>query len=117
MREWMARLRCIRGVEWAAAAIAVGMVALLFLSGGENATREERRLRRILEKVDGAGQVDVMLHTCEEEGEMRIGVVIVAEGADSIRTNMELCRAVCALTGAQPENVEVIRMKKRSGGT
>ena len=117
MRECLAKLRCIRGVEWAAAAIVVGMVALLLLSGGEAATREERRLRRILEKVEGAGQVEVMLHTCEEEGEVRIGAVIVAEGADSIRTNMELCRAVCALTGAKPENVEVIRMKKRAGGT
>lgn len=111
MREWLARLRCVRGMEWAAAAIAVGVIALLLTAQPDTASQYEKRVRQILECVEGAGQVSVMISEYEKEGSMHTGVVVMAEGADSIRVCMELTRAVCTLTGAEEADVEVIRMK------
>jgi len=111
MREWLMKLRSAHGIQWAAAAILTGLVALIVSNMGSNAATDyERRLQRILASIDGAGEVRVMVHEYDTDLGPRIGVVVLAEGAGDVRVALEIARAVRALTGAQAADVEVMSM-------
>ena len=107
---WLSRMRTLRGVEWAVAAMAAGAVALLVTGSQAGGTQYEKRLERLLSAIDGAGEVRVMVNEFRRDGESRTGVVVIAQGAEDVRVAMDLSRAVCSLTGAEPEWVEVFAM-------
>lgn len=74
----------------------------------------EEQLKQILEKIDGVGQVEVMITANPEYNQIE-GVVVVAEGADIPQVRQEIIETaqalfpiaaykvkVCKMTGGQP---------------
>ena len=110
----------------------IGIVLILFsgmatdgdktttnLKGEE--TREEERLIEILQKIDGAGRVDVMITYEEKEKNGGIGykdneyvvtpkgVIIVADGADIPSVRLSLKEAATAVMGVGANRVCVYK--------
>jgi len=73
-------------------------------------TEEERRIQSILSRIDGAGDVQVMLSS-EENGEAR-GAIVVAPGAERIEVLLKLQQAIHTLTGLELEQIEVIKSER-----
>lgn len=68
----------------------------------------ERRMERILSRIEGAGKVSVML---AEQEDRYLGCVVAAEGGD-VKTMLELQRAVQALTDLELERIEIVQGKR-----
>lgn len=131
-------------------AIYIGIAALavlLYLSGnscsvgvtdsgsGAIRTKEaalEKRLEEILAKMEGVGDIEVML-TCSEKSDMSDeevsmfqvkqdvgnlgefsvnGVIVVAEGASNIATRVKIQYAVSTVLGIDPYSVEVFERRE-----
>ncbi|MDL2206583.1 hypothetical protein LJC33_06725 [Eubacteriales bacterium OttesenSCG-928-N13] len=133
MKDLLQPLKGARGLPWIALVILVCAAALLlFRDTGEiesvtPGTDSEARVEAVLSRVEGAGRVQVLLR--EKTGSVAAfsqsassalpeveGVVVVSEGADNIRVQLALTRAVRALLGVPMERIEVLKME-RSGGT
>ena len=71
-------------------------------------TDTEKRLVAILEKIEGVGEVEVMLSDTED-GER--GAVIVCEGANDIRVLISVREAVATALGVQQKNVKIYLKK------
>jgi hypothetical protein len=71
-------------------------------------TDTEKRLVAILEKIEGVGEVDVMLSDTED-GER--GAVIVCEGANDIRVLISVREAAATALGVQQKNVKIYLKK------
>lgn len=76
-------------------------------------TDTERRLEKVLEKIIGAGEVQVMI-TQTPDGET-LGVLVVAEGAGNISVKIEILRAVKTLLGVNADRIEIIEMRGDTG--
>ncbi len=110
----------------------IGMVIILLSgisSGGNNTSGsgkgeeigEEKRLIEILQKIDGAGRVDVMITYEEKEKNGGIGygdkeyiktpkgVIIVADGADVPSVRLSLREAATAVMGVGANRVCVYK--------
>ena len=105
--------RGARGLEWMLAICAVLALLLLLRSGGteESAllTPLEERLESTLSAVSGAGEVRVLVNE-DASGTVR-GVLIVAQGADDLRVQLELAQAAHAILQVELQNVEVLKME------
>jgi len=100
----IAKIRKIKNIEFIISIFIIA-IALLLYSGlqGKNKitpqpdtaavvlTDTETRLQRILESIDGAGSVDVMISE-GENAEIK-GVIIVASGAQDIGVRLRLLEA------------------------
>ena len=126
MKRLLERLRGARGIEWFAALALAALLALMLLrpGGGDGARREasllgrreasslgpgtplEARVERILQRIEGAGQVSAMI-TQGENGAVT-GAVIVAEGLSDVQTYLRLQRAVSALLDVEADRIEII---------
>ena len=118
MKRLLERLRGARGIEWFAALALAALLALMLLrpGGGDGARREagpsgsgtplEARVERILQCIEGAGQVSAMI-TQGEDGAVT-GAVIVAEGLSDVQTYLRLQRAVSALLDVETDRIEII---------
>ena len=122
------RLRGVRGAEWMAALVALSLFALAAMNGNlferapDTRTELERRLESVLEAVEGAGKVRVMISESANEavnafatqasGIEARGVLIVAEGAGDLRVRMALTQAVRALLGVDTAKIEVVKMRR-----
>lgn len=83
--------------------------------------KKEKQLEGILRKVEGIGQVEVMitLDSAEEtKGLMENrrtqkveGVLVVAEGVGNAQTDAEIIRAVQALFSLEPHKIKVMKME------
>lgn len=83
--------------------------------------KKEEQLEKILEKVQGIGQVDVMitLDSAEEKNKLlentRVqkveGVLVVAQGAGEAQMDAEIIRAVQALFSLEPHKIRVMKME------
>ena len=104
------KMRRNRGMEWAAAAVAAGALALWLTGSGRGGTAQEKRIGEMLSSIEGAGRVQVMVSEGARDGERQTRVVVIAQGAEDVRVAVELSRAACLLTGAEPEWVEVFAM-------
>ena len=111
MKRLIESLRSVRKAELLILTVflCVGLMVLL------NGTREadmsvEGRMCAILSNIEGAGKVHVMLSTDAEGG--CTGAVITAEGADDVRTMLEIQRAVRTLTGLPLERIEIVKSGK-----
>jgi hypothetical protein len=71
-------------------------------------TDTEKRLVAILEKIEGVGEVEVMLSDTED-GER--GAVIVCEGANDIRVLISVREAAATALGVQQKNVKIYLKK------
>ena len=77
----------------------------------------ERRLQNILENVEGAGEVKVMLMTEEQQGIYRSGetevrgVLIAAEGASDPVVVQKIQQAVMALFQIEAHKIKIMKMK------
>ena len=77
-------------------------------------TEVEEKLTNILSKINGAGNVDVMIMTDNniDEKEDSIpnikSVIVVAEGAKNVWVKLEIVKAVEALLNLSTSNIEVL---------
>ena len=79
-------------------------------SGGEP-TELEARMERVLSKIDGAGEVNVLL--TEKDGKTQ-GALIVAEGAGDLSVRLAVRQAVSTLLGIENERIDVRKMEGRA---
>ncbi len=121
MRPLLERLRGARRIEWFAALVLLALLALA-LTGSRLANPAndgksdlERRLEGILSRIDGVGQVSVMI-TVDGEGKP-IGAVIVDRELEGVRPALELQAAVRTLLDIDGSRVRVIgRQDSYRGG-
>ena len=111
------RLRAAKGAEVLALLALAALLALLLLGNGPKPvsghTELEARLARILSRVDGAGEVEVMVN---EDGEGGVtGAVIVASGREDMMTYLNLQSAVTTLLEIDAARVEIIFAGGRGG--
>lgn len=108
----------------------IGIVIILLsgVSSGEEKTTtgkgEEERLVEILQKIDGAGRVDVMITYEEKEKNGGIGygdkeyiktpkgVIVVADGADMPYVRLSLKEAATAVMGVGANRVCVYKREE-----
>ncbi len=69
----------------------------------------EKRLCALLGEIDGVGDVRVMI--CEDEDGAK-SVVVVCEGANDLRVNMDIREAVSAALGTDEKSVKIYLMKE-----
>ena len=85
------------------------------------ADKKEKQLEKILEKVEGIGQAEVMITLDSAEETNRLlentrtqkveGVLVVAEGAGNAQTDAEIIRAVQALFSLESHKIKVMKME------
>ena len=114
MRKIFESLRAARYIELGLLLILLALLGLTLLNGTEprvhsESTELERRLVSVLEEIDGAGRVSVMI-TQTEDGVIT-GAVIVADGLDSVRTSLAIQNAVRTLLDVDLDRVCVISRK------
>ena len=139
LSEWREKMGRVKVTQWAALLLALGLAGSLLFSGswgagvlteqpqdsGAQGDALETRLAAVLSRMEGAGQVEVVIHyaqtvstsawpqeSAQETGEP-VGVVVVAEGADNLRVRLELAQAVQTLLRLEAESVEVFAMDSR----
>ena len=76
------------------------------MTGG---SESEQRLCSLLKEIDGVGEVNVMI--CEGEDGVE-SVVVVCEGANDLRVNMNIREAVAAALGTDEKSVKIYLMKE-----
>ena len=74
-----------------------------------NQSESEERLCALLGEIDGVGNVRVMI--CEDEDGVE-SVVVVCEGANDLRVNMDIREAVSAALGTDEKSVKIYQMKE-----
>ena len=125
MRRALERLRAVRHIEWALLAL-LAAAALMLLSGAssDGTTQSgglERRMEAVLECVQGAGRVRVLVNGSENTDPFSghadrsvVGVLVVAEGADDLNVALALGRAVQTLLGVESDQIEILDMQENS---
>lgn len=111
------KLRGARRIEWFAAVVLLALLALLLLNGAERPsdgrTALERRVERILSRIDGVGGVSAMIN--EEDGAVT-GAVIVADGLSDVREYLELQGAVATLLDIDLSKIRIVGNGEAFGG-
>ncbi len=72
-------------------------------------TENEQKIVRLLEEIDGVGDVDVVI--CETEEEIK-SVVVVCEGASDLRVTLNVREAVSAALGTEQSVVKIYLKKE-----
>ncbi len=128
VRAWISRLLGMRHIQWIVLVIALGLLGSLLLTDAPSGTvatgqptELEQRLAQVLSAIDGAGQVQVVVHQqadlaqtagafgATERQATPSGVIVVAEGAGDIAVRLALARAVQTLLGLPASAVEVLQ--------
>ena len=128
MQQLSAWFRDHRRWEWL---LPLGfLAAVLFIyaalyGGGSPAAEsrdpQEKALEEILSLVEGAGQVRVMIakeesvsafSSSDTAKETISGVIVAAEGADSVAVRIKLAQAVMTALNTDPDQVEILPMQK-----
>lgn len=78
------------------------------VTSGTSKTQTETKLAAVLERMDGVGEVNVMV-TENDDGEI-LGVVVVCEGADNIMTRNDILNAVSTALNVERNMVAVYAM-------
>jgi len=119
-RRIVERLRAVRHIEWALL-LALAAALFLLMSGAQTSSREssalERRMESVLECIQGAGRVRVLVNSPDSPAFSTAsvpvtGVLVVAEGADNMLVSLELRRAVQTLLGLEAGQIEILDMKE-----
>ena len=122
MKEWLDKIRGIKGGVWMLAAACCALAALLLpLSAPADPggmTEEEQRLSATLSRIAGAGETRISLFCAQTAsafggGDRAImGAVIVSRGANDPGVRLALSRAAEALLGLDARQVEVFPMEE-----
>jgi len=134
VKDVWAKIRTIKNIEIIIGVVIICMVVLIYSSvtsktSGGNAddtgnvqtetdgTDLENRLSAILSKIEGAGNVSVMVtyqtdsvasaSSEAEEGAEIKGVVIVADGAEDVRVRLDLIKAARTLLDVDADAIQV----------
>ncbi len=92
-----------------AVVLCVSMLIYTVMNGKTDAKVSlSRETESILSKIEGAGEVNVMIY--EAEGNIE-GVCVICEGADDISVRIRLQSAVTTLLGVDNNRVEVLPMQ------
>ena len=117
MKGFLEALRGARYLEWFLLLVLLSAMGLMMLnrSGGGASDRlpEEVRLERLLERVDGVGDVDVMI-TTDNDGKP-VAAVVVAKGLEDISARLEIQSAVQALLDIDLNRIRIIGKGGRAG--
>ena len=70
----------------------------------------EARLAEMISEISGVGRSRVLI-TCGDDKQV-IGVVVVAEGAESMDNRIKMIRCVEKATGATVDEIEIFAMQK-----
>ncbi len=73
------------------------------------ANETEKRISRLLQEIEGVGEVEVMI--CETEEGVQ-SVVVVCEGANDLQVIMNVREAVSAALGAELKSIKIYVKKK-----
>ena len=110
-----------RGVEGFLLVVVLAVAGLVAIRGGASPTAGgdaqtpiEARLEGIIMAIDGVGSARVMV-TQAADGRAE-GVVVVAEGLDSVRACLEVQEAVRALLNIEPSRIRIIGKQGVFGG-
>ena len=94
--------------------LGIGLILLVFstsFSGTQsNDSKLEIRLKTVLEKIDGVGEISVMISS-NANNEVE-GVVVVARGAENPTVRMIINDAAIAVLGVKPHKIQVYAQKK-----
>ena len=110
MKKFLDALRGARKIE---IFLAIAAIAVLLLQGGvpfqpkTHGTELEQRLGAILCRIDGVGNVEVMV--TEAADGSPAGVLVVADGAGEIGVCLRLQYAVQTLLGVEASRIEIVR--------
>lgn len=110
MKSIIETIRGARFIELLLLIVVISALALVALGGGERGSTDktdmESRLERLLERIDGVGDVDVMIST---DGEGRpLGVAVVADKRLDVRARLEIQSAIQALMDIELQRIRVI---------
>lgn len=96
--------------------ILVCTIGLAFISlqteVGNGTSSTEKKLESVLGKIDGAGDVRLMINTAEDGG--IIGVCVLSTRAEDLTASMRIRRAVCTVLGVENERIEILKMEGKS---
>ena len=110
MKSFLETLRAARYLEWFLLVALLSLMGLMLLnhSGDSPSGKlpEEARLERLLERIDGVGDVDVMIAT-DNDGKPTAAAV-VANGMDDIGTRLQIQSAIQALLNIDLSRIRVI---------
>ncbi len=124
MKELYERIKNSKALSMLFALLLVCLMGVFMLSGSDFGQNEcdkmEKRCALVLEQIQGAGKVRVMIYKEESEKTMYqegqgthiIGVVVVAEGAKDLRTALSLKESVCTLFHLEEKQVKVFEMEE-----
>lgn len=103
----------LRGARRAELFVILAIAAILILALMKTGTYAnqgsmEKRLSDTLEKIHGAGNVQVMIN--EDSQGNPVGILIVAEGAGDISVRLEILQSVKTLMGVDADQIEITRM-------
>ncbi len=79
-------------------------------SVNEHSTEFEQRLSEILSKIDGAGNVSILINRRDSSDEI-IGAVILFEGTDIPETRIKLQLAAQTALGVEAAKIKIFAMK------
>lgn len=100
-------LEKLGGMKYALLVAAFGLVLLLWPSGGggqdTNAVSEEARLEALLERIEGVGEVHLLL---SEQG-----AAVVCTGADDAAVRLKICQALHCYTGLGSDRIQIFKLK------
>lgn len=117
------KLKSIKHIEVIVAVLLALVVLLVFFSssnainqaGSSNSamtysTKIENKLESLLEQIEGAGEVNVMI-MCDGETENAkiVSAVVVSSGAGDVFVRLEIIKAVQALLNLDAKNIEVLK--------
>lgn len=106
MKQLLDALHSAKRIEILIIGVMLCTLLVLYMGEGKpDASSEdpESRLEALLGEIEGAGEVQVML--AEDKG----GALVLAEGADNMRTVLEIQRALRAITGLELDRIEIVK--------
>lgn len=120
--KWFGKLKKVKNLEivlaMALAFVAIVVYfALCFGARGEKVSRPEiemteaeARVARMISELAGVGEARVLITNGADKAV--VGVVIVAEGAESMDNRVKMIRLAEKATGARVDQIEIFEMEK-----
>lgn len=109
MKAIVEALRGARHLEVLLALVLIAALGLLMFQGSRTSadkTDVESRLERLLEGIEGVGDVDVMISM--DDKETPVGAAVVASGKLGMRARLEIQSAIQALLDIETNRIRVI---------
>ncbi|MBO4472508.1 MAG: hypothetical protein J5765_01730 [Clostridia bacterium] len=120
----IAKLKTVKNVELVIAVILALIAAVAYFAlSTESASKEtasvassvemnetEARLAEVISEISGVGRSRVLITTGTDD--KVVGVVVIAEGAESMENRVKMIRCAMIATGATVDEIEIFEMQK-----